>query len=185
MSCAMRILRCVAEGCNSDERKRGRYGYMKDVRFYPFPTQKKTPAQRKRWLDLLRRENYEPKRNHRVCSLHFKEGRPTEDHPYPELFAYNNFKESLKIRSTTSISKRKQCIVQDPHSEISVPPPVDSLAANERVLHSQINNDNSIFVSGELNGSWPITQEIEVSDHERPTAGSFPDTGEIFERLVI
>lgn len=88
---------CVAEGCNSDERKRGRYGYMKDVRFYPFPTQKKAPALRKRWLDLLRRENYEPKRNHRVCSLHFKEGRPTENHPYPELFAYNNFKESLKV----------------------------------------------------------------------------------------
>ena len=88
---------CVAEGCNSDERKRGRYGYMKDVRFYPFPTQKKAPALRKRWLDLLRRENYEPKRNHRVCSLHFKEGRPTENHQYPELFAYNNFKESLKV----------------------------------------------------------------------------------------
>lgn len=113
---------CVAEGCNSDKRKRGRYGYMKDVRFYPFPTQKKAPALRKRWLDLLRRENYEPKRNHRVCSLHFKEGRPTENHPYPELFAYNNFKESLKMRSTTSISKREQCMVKDTQFDISVPP---------------------------------------------------------------
>lgn len=32
---------CVAEGCSSYERKRGKYGYMTDVRFYPFPTQKK------------------------------------------------------------------------------------------------------------------------------------------------
>jgi len=29
---------CVAEGCNSDDRKRGKYGYMADVEFFPFPT---------------------------------------------------------------------------------------------------------------------------------------------------
>lgn len=153
---------------------------MKDVRFYPFPTQKKAPALRKRWLDLLRRENYEPKRNHRVCSLHFKEGRPTENHPYPELFAYNNFKESLKMRSTTSISKREQCMVKDTQFDISVPPRVDSPAASESVLQTQINNDNSLFVagvSGELNGSWPVNQEIEVTDHECPTVGSLSVTG--------
>lgn len=88
---------CVAEGCNSDERKRGRYGYMANVRFHPFPTKKKASSHRKRWLELLRRKNYEPKRNHRVCSLHFVDEKPTEKHPFPELFAYNNFKDSQKV----------------------------------------------------------------------------------------
>lgn len=49
---------------------------------------------------------------------------------------------------------------------------------------SQINNDNSLFVagvSGELNGSWPVNQEIEVTDHECPTVGSLSVTGENFD----
>lgn len=38
------------------------------------------------------------------------------------------------MRSTTSISKRDQCMVKDTQFEILVPPPVDSLAASESVL---------------------------------------------------
>lgn len=36
-------------------------------------------------------------------------------------------------------------------------------------------------VSGELNGSWPVNQEIEVTDHECPTVGSLSVTGENFD----
>lgn len=88
---------CVVEGCNFDERKRGRYGYMKDVRFYFFLIQKKVFVLRKCWLDFLRRENYELKRNYRVCFFYFKEGRLIENYLYLEFFVYNNFKESLKV----------------------------------------------------------------------------------------
>lgn len=31
---------CAAEGCSSDDRKRGKYGYMKNIEFFPFPTKK-------------------------------------------------------------------------------------------------------------------------------------------------
>ena len=88
---------CATPGCTSDDRKRGRYGYMSDVQFFPFPTKKKAPSERKKWLELLRREDFDPNRKARVCSLHFVDGQPTREHPYPELFQYNNFKDSTKV----------------------------------------------------------------------------------------
>lgn len=100
---------CVAEGCSSDDRKVGKFGYMAQVEFFPFPTQKKNPKQRKKWLDLLRREDYEPQRNHRICSLHFVDGMPTAEHPFPELFAYNNYKRPEIERRLDSIMKRDMC----------------------------------------------------------------------------
>lgn len=98
---------CAAERCYSDTLKRGRYGYMENVRFFPFPTKKKNPKDRKKWLDLLRRKDYEPARKHRVCSLHFVDGEPTSENPYPTLFAYNDFKSCKNSRQSRSQQKRK------------------------------------------------------------------------------
>ncbi|KAK3087228.1 hypothetical protein FSP39_003338 [Pinctada imbricata] len=89
---------CAAPGCSSDDRKRGRYGYMAGVQFFAFPTQKKAPNARKKWVELLRRENFDPDRKARVCSRHFVDGKPSKEHPYPELFDYNNFKESKQVK---------------------------------------------------------------------------------------
>lgn len=85
---------CAAEGCTSDDRKRAKYPYMQNVRFYPFPTEKKNSKLRGKWLKLLRRDDayFVPTFKQRVCSLHFVDGEPTNEHPYPELFSYNNFK---------------------------------------------------------------------------------------------
>ena len=88
---------CSAPGCTSDDRKRGRYGYMASVEFFPFPSKLKAPTQHRKWIELLRRADFEPNRKSRVCSLHFVDGKPTERHPFPELFEYNNFKESEKV----------------------------------------------------------------------------------------
>ena len=86
---------CAAEGCTSDDRKRSKYPYMQNVTFFPFPTAKKNQKLRQKWLQLLRRDErfFEPNAKQRVCSLHFVEGKPTEKHPYPELFEYNNFRD--------------------------------------------------------------------------------------------
>jgi hypothetical protein len=96
---------CVAEGCTSDTRKKGRYGFMADVKFFPFPTLKQ-PKVRRKWLDLLRRRDFNPSRHDRVCSRHFIDGEPTPQHPYPELFRYNNYKNLQESRGTSSIDKR-------------------------------------------------------------------------------
>jgi len=78
---------------------------MTDVEFFPFPSSKHPKVHRK-WLELLRRRNFEPSRHDRICSMHFVDGQPTQDHPYPEIFRYNNFKFSLGNRGTSSIEKR-------------------------------------------------------------------------------
>ncbi|XP_076105988.1 uncharacterized protein LOC143074392 [Mytilus galloprovincialis] len=85
---------CAAEGCTSDDRKRAKHPYMQNVCFHSFPTEKKNPKQREKWLKLLRRDDayFVPTFKQRVCSLHFVDGEPTSEHPYPELFSYNNFK---------------------------------------------------------------------------------------------
>lgn len=57
---------CAAEGCHADTLKKGRHGYMHDVDFFAFPTQKKDPKGRRTWINLLRRKDYDPLRHHRV-----------------------------------------------------------------------------------------------------------------------
>ncbi|KAK3107488.1 hypothetical protein FSP39_015657 [Pinctada imbricata] len=104
---------CAAERCYSDTLKKGKYGYMEDVRFFPFPTKKKNPRARKKWLDLLRRKDYEPSRKHRVCSLHFVDGEPTTENPYPTLFAYNDFKSDKNSRQSTRCQQQR---ITDPQS---------------------------------------------------------------------
>lgn len=101
---------CAAEGCSADTKKIGRYGYMENITFHPFPTQKKDPKGRKMWLKLLKRKDYDPPKHHRLCSRHFVDGKPTHENPYPTLFSYNNFKEPLKSRRTHSIDKRNSTI---------------------------------------------------------------------------
>ncbi|XP_069103856.1 uncharacterized protein [Argopecten irradians] len=100
---------CVAEGCNSADCKRGKYGFMSGIEFFPFPSQKKAPKARKRWLELLRREDYDPNKRHRLCSRHFVDGKPTDNHPYPDLFAYIKYKQSCNPRSAPLLSKLSKC----------------------------------------------------------------------------
>ena len=50
---------------------------------YSFPTERKDPDTRRRWIRLLNQKgegthtNWQPKRSSRVCSLHFPDGHPT------------------------------------------------------------------------------------------------------------
>lgn len=111
---------CAAEGCSADTKKIGRYGYMENITFHPFPTQKKDPKGRKMWLKLLKRKDYDPPKHHRLCSRHFVDGKPTHENPYPTLFSYNNFKEPLKSRRTDSIDKRNSTSGNFEESSINV-----------------------------------------------------------------
>jgi hypothetical protein len=41
----------------------------------------------KKWLSqIMRPLDYEPQISHRVCSLHFIDGKPTKENPFPTLF---------------------------------------------------------------------------------------------------
>ena len=56
-------------------------------RLYPFPTRGTDPENRRKWQQLSNRQDkkgklWSPSKDSRVCSRHFKEGRPTEECPY-------------------------------------------------------------------------------------------------------
>lgn len=49
------------------------------------PQGEKNKVTRQCWLDNLQRANFDPNTASRVCSVHFVDGRPTEENPYPTL----------------------------------------------------------------------------------------------------
>ena len=106
---------CVVPGCTSDSRKKdntGKYPWMTDVTFLPFPTLKKNPKLRSKWIEMIRRPlGYIPLSHHRVCSRHFG-----TDSNVPELFPWNNYGQFQPQRSTASITKR----------ELGISPPMDT-----------------------------------------------------------
>ena len=64
-------------------------------KLFPFPTEKKDSEGRRRWTENIKREIrkgkvWTPKNSSRVCSVHFKDGRPTNENPDPtEDLGYN------------------------------------------------------------------------------------------------
>ena len=80
---------------------------MNDVELFTFLGKKRDPNSRKKWLSqIMRPLDYEPKRSHRVCSLHFIDGKPTRENPFPTLFPRNNYGRPATERSKTVICKR-------------------------------------------------------------------------------
>ncbi|XP_076321031.1 uncharacterized protein LOC143230776 isoform X2 [Tachypleus tridentatus] len=74
---------------------------------FTFPMEKKNPDGRKLWIKALCRAtskqnpNYmELKRDHRVCSDHFVDGKPSDAHPYPELNLGHDIKKCMSIEET-------------------------------------------------------------------------------------
>ena len=69
-----------------------------------FPSEKRNMDKRKIWIKLLKRQTaskglWQPRHSDRVCSLHFVDGIPTCENPYPSLnLGYSNDKPVLKRR---------------------------------------------------------------------------------------
>jgi hypothetical protein len=86
---------CNADGCNSASRKTknlAKYPWMKDITLHSFPHATRQKKLRATWLDMIKREDFVPNKYSRVCSVHFVGGKgPTEQHPIPTLFQYNNY----------------------------------------------------------------------------------------------
>ena len=62
------------------------------LRLFPFPTLLRNPDGRQRWKEAVNRADakqpwkyMDPSKDQRVCSEHFIDGEPTEQHPDPEL----------------------------------------------------------------------------------------------------
>ena len=82
-------------------------------RLFNFSTMKKAPEERLQWRKLINTEEdphcgklWEPRKQSRVCSKHFLNGKPTEAYPYPtENLGYTSTFKQQKKRKTLSDKK--------------------------------------------------------------------------------
>ncbi|XP_033724574.1 uncharacterized protein LOC117314614 [Pecten maximus] len=168
---------CAVPECNSDGRKIGRYSFMQNVQFFPFPSGEKKPKLRKRWLDQIMRKDYEAKQHHRVCSLHFIDGKPTDDHPVPTLFGRNNYGRPKSERNTSSITKRQAAeeLESDPsYEEIDCPSEIDTVFSPPFVCTVEVetdtvdlSDDHSCFISKDISDDhrYSVRQTLISDSH--------------------
>ena len=119
---------CVFAGCpNSRKRlnkwakqncscmfKRDKYLRLRaTIQAFPFPTEKKDSEGRRGWTEKIKREIRKgkvwiPKNFSRVCSVHFKNGQPTNENPDPtEDFGYNFNSQSCGTKAKEPIGSVK------------------------------------------------------------------------------
>ncbi|XP_064478022.1 uncharacterized protein LOC135391625 [Ornithodoros turicata] len=58
---------------------------LRPFAMHGFPQGEKNKLVRQRWVSNLHRKDFRPGKSARVCSIHFVDGRPTKDNPYPTL----------------------------------------------------------------------------------------------------
>ena len=83
-------------------------------RLFPFPTEKKNPVARDVWKKLINRtvgstvKLWDPSKDSRICSLHFVDGKPTTENPYPSLSLGYESNHRIKLFSPTSTKMKRE-----------------------------------------------------------------------------
>ncbi|CAN7986212.1 unnamed protein product [Ixodes hexagonus] len=93
---------CVAWGCSERARKGSAIG------FYRFPA---CPNRRSVWTDAVKRKNWTPSDEDRLCGKHFLTGAPTSDpdHPdyVPSIFAFKRPERVDRVRRYERAKRRR------------------------------------------------------------------------------
>ncbi|XP_035663259.1 uncharacterized protein LOC118406967 [Branchiostoma floridae] len=96
---------------------------MEPFQLLSFPTVNKDPGARKEWTRRVGRKikgnkNWEPNNDSRICSMHFVDGKPTDENPYPTEgmgYALNRYTTTPKQRKkpaprmTVDSASKKKC----------------------------------------------------------------------------
>ena len=88
-----RLEKWMAQVCTNHEclLGQGRCDCPPPFTLFPFPTEKRDESGRLRWQRLINRKdamgkNWKPSAHSRLCSMHFIDGKPTDEHPDPTLY---------------------------------------------------------------------------------------------------
>ena len=105
---------CCAPGCSNGRKTRG------DLQFYCIP---KDINRRRVWLRRIRRKNFTPTENTRLCSAHFFGGQKSDDidsvYCNPPIFKHSHVKSKLKRSTKNSLVTTR--VSNAPHmSEVKV-----------------------------------------------------------------
>ena len=89
--------------------------YFFCYRLYPFPTAKKNLQGREAWIKLINRQNekfadrlWQPSKDIRVCSLHFIDGHPSAQNPYPSKQLGYNCERRLALMSPAGLKRKRK-----------------------------------------------------------------------------
>ena len=90
---------CCAPGCSNSRKTRG------NLQFYRIP---KDINRRRVWLKRIRRKNFMPTENTRLCSVHFLGGQKSDDIDSvsynPSIFKHSHVKPKLKRSTKNSLA---------------------------------------------------------------------------------
>ena len=180
---------CCAPDCNSDTRKfhnLEKYPWMSGVTFHSFPHKTREAKARKLWIEKVRRggagDSFVVTKYTRICSMHFFDGKPTIENPFPTLFTYNNFKKPKRARathnSTPDTHPRRADVRADglSHSGVAAaarpassaaagtPTPPPTLRGGCRALCAAKGSRNRSVLCVPETCVPPIGSEVEISD---------------------
>ena len=166
---------CAVSNCGNGEYKLNRWksenctihpGFKKGVGqyicrppflLYPFPTERKYPEGRRKWMKLLNRQekdtgkNWEPKPYSRVCSVHFPDGGPTAANPNPTFnLGYSLF--------TTPKSTRKPPTARTPTSETHVDEQSSSVMSTDHPVPADAPTNHHRYIDANHGYSLPDSQ---------------------------
>ena len=122
-----------------------------------FPSRKKEPTRRKLWESRCKRgASWKATKHLRICSKHFKEWQgngPSQAHPDPECFAYNNWGEGATPRKKNALQMAKL-----PSSDAAPAAPVTHGATDAAVVQDRVNGHET----GACSSIPPIPGKISV-----------------------
>ena len=92
-------------------------------KLFAFPTEKKDSEGRRRWKENIKREKtkekvWTPKNSSRVCSVHFKDGQPTNENPDPtEDLGYNFNSKVVGGKRKNPLDRSKLSLKRSPEKQ--------------------------------------------------------------------
>ncbi|XP_050040973.1 uncharacterized protein [Dermacentor andersoni] len=96
---------------------------LRPFSMHSFPQGERNKSIRKCWIENLQRKNFDPRTSSRVCSIHFVDGRPTEDNPYPTLHLgtpYVRHKGRRKIKKHVTVPAKPKTSTNQTSSSSAV-----------------------------------------------------------------
>ena len=108
---------CAVADCKSAKWKNpSEHPHMNDVKgWVRFPSIKKEPQRRKLWETRCKRgHSWRATTYHAICYKHFtgwRDGKPSQEHPNPECFAYNDWGNLPKQRKENLLQVQKSYVL--------------------------------------------------------------------------
>ncbi|KAK7109892.1 uncharacterized protein [Littorina saxatilis] len=151
---------------------------------WTIPTRKKKPAQRDKWKILINRVHpvttrlLSPSKDQRVCSIHFKDGRPTANNPYPtqhlgypqfekKVKRVLTFEESANLPSTRGRGRRRETTPALPpllfladHTYFDLPPDIAAVEENNIV------DDPEVEIVDDPELEIAVASEQQLGNHQ-------------------